>query len=128
MSINSAAAPSFTASESYCDSLLPLCGCAAQGTSAEDGTLVAFDDNNIVSECSNGTCNSRYGGVTFDCAGKPCTEQQYCTITTGGPAGSEPSGYCNFLGGCSDCSCIGSSQACACAVQDGHVTVTCQAP
>jgi hypothetical protein len=127
LAVNADAAAAFNEAESKCSALLPLCGCAAQGVSAEDGTLVSFGDTNIVADCTDNTCNSRYGGVTFGCSGKLCTEEQYCTITTGGPAGSEPYGNCNFLGGCSDCTCLDYT-ACSCTDQDGQLTVTCQAP
>ena len=47
--------------------------------------------------------------------------------TTGGPAGSEPYGNCNFLGGCTECTCLNYT-GCDCTDQDGQLTVTCQAP
>jgi hypothetical protein len=129
MAINSSAQAQFNSVEAYCDSLLPACGCACQQcTSAEDGTLFAADPASIIADCTNGTCNSRYNGVTFDCAGNPCTEEQYCTIWSGGPAGSEPVGNCNQLASCTDCSCVGSSPGCTCSVQDTHITVSCFAP
>src|SRR5262249_22669293 len=126
MAINSSAVAQFSSQETYCDSLLPKCGCASFGTSAEDGTLTN-DTSRIVADCTNGTCNSRYNGVPCACADKLCTDEQYCTIYTGGPPGP-PTGNCTFRYNCSDCSCISTAASCTCAVQNGFITVSCAAP
>jgi hypothetical protein len=129
MGINESEAARFSTVEGYCSAQFPACGCAAQGVTAEDGTLVQYgNEDKIVLECTgDGECKTRYGGETFQCAGAVCTGEQTCNITIGGPAGSEPHGYCNPNLGCTSCDCI-SRVGCTCTEQDGLVTVTCAAP
>ena len=118
----------FDAAESVCDSQYPACGCAAMGLDVEDGTLIEWSQHDaVLSSCDQGSCIAHYSGETFACADKRCTTEQICWITMGGPSGSGSSAMCNFAGGCSDCSCVG-SVGCACSVDGGHVTVTCAAP
>jgi hypothetical protein len=128
MSINRSAQSAFDAAEAVCNSQYPACGCAAMGLDVEDGTLIDWSQHDaVVSSCDAGSCVAHYTGVTFACADKRCTAEQICWITMGGPSGSGSSAMCNFSGGCSDCSCVG-SVGCACSVDGGHVTVTCAAP
>ncbi len=129
MGINESELARFATVEGYCSAQFPACGCAAQGVSAEDGTLVMYgSEDQIVLECTDaGECKTRYSGQTFPCANSVCTDQQTCYVTIGGAAGSEPSGYCNPNLGCTSCACI-SSTGCSCTEQDGHVMVTCAAP
>jgi hypothetical protein len=129
MAINAEEVHAFGAAETYCSSLFPACGCAAQGVAAEDGSLVPFGSEDlIVARCTDGVCSSHYDGPTFQCANHSCTEEQLCTVVIGGPAGSEPSGSCSPDNGCTDCDCIGTSVGCQCVVQAGNITVTCAAP
>ncbi|HVJ19811.1 MAG TPA: hypothetical protein VM686_30555 [Polyangiaceae bacterium] len=127
MGINAGDQQTFNDAESYCSALLPLCGCAAQGTNLEDGTVMDFNDTNYGVECLDGQCRSAYTGESFSCLTATCTATQYCQIVSGGPAGSEATGSCYPLGGCTDCTCI-NAVGCQCAEAEGHITITCAAP
>jgi hypothetical protein len=129
MGINHGEVARFQAAESICDAQYPACGCASQGASAEDGTLVPWGSENlIVVSCDNGVCQSHYSGKTFPCGTATCTDQQYCSTFTGGPAGSPTSYNCVYLGGCTSCSCVGAATGCACNDSQGFITVSCAAP
>lgn len=128
MGINHAELTRFQAAESICDAQYPGCGCASQGANAEDGTLVPWGSENLIAvSCMNGACQSHYTGKTFPCGTATCTDQQYCSTFTGGPAGSPTSYNCAFLGGCSSCSCIG-NPGCVCSQDQGFIKVSCAAP
>lgn len=128
MGINHAELARFQAAESICDAQYPACGCASQGANAEDGTLVEWNNENLIGvSCLNGTCLSHYTGKTFACGTATCTDQQYCSTTTGGPVGSTPSYNCVFLGGCTSCSCVPST-GCVCGEDQGFIKVSCAAP
>ena len=97
--------------------------------SAEDGTLVPVGSENlIVASCDNGICGSHYSGKTFPCGTVTCTDQQYCQVFSGGPAGSTPSYSCIFLGNCTTCSCLSASTSCLCGEDQGFIKVSCAAP
>lgn len=126
--INESELQRYSTVETFCAAQFPVCGCAAQGVSAEDGTLVQYgSEDQIVLECADGQCTTRYAGPTFQCVDHLCTDEQICAISIGGPAGSEPYGYCNPNNGCTSCDCV-SSVGCTCAEVSGHLTVTCAAP
>jgi hypothetical protein len=128
MGINHAELARFQAAESICDAQYPGCGCASQGANAEDGTLVPWGSENlIVVSCDNGVCLSHYSGKTFPCGTATCTDLQFCSSFTGGPAGSPTTYSCNFLGGCSSCSCVAST-GCVCTQDQGFIKVSCAAP
>jgi hypothetical protein len=128
MAINGSEQARFQTAESICDQQYPKCGCASQGPTAEDGTLIPFGSENLVkASCSNGTCKSHYAGKTFPCGAATCSDLQYCSSMTGGPAGSTPSYSCVALGGCASCSCIGRT-GCNCTENQGFITVSCAAP
>jgi hypothetical protein len=127
MGISAGAQATFGEAESYCSAQLPACGCAAQGTNLEDGTVMDFGDTNYGVECTAGQCGSVYTGESFACLTATCTAVQYCQIVSGGPEGSGSTGSCYPLGGCSDCTCV-NAVGCLCAETDGHITVTCAAP
>jgi hypothetical protein len=128
MGINHSELARFQAAESICDSQYPACGCASQGADAEDGTMVPWGSENLIAvSCVNGTCLSHYSGKTFACGTKTCTDQQYCEMVSGGPAGSGTSYYCGFLGGCSSCSCVPAT-GCVCSQDQGFIRVSCAAP
>lgn len=129
MGINHAELARFQAAESICDAQYPACGCASQGADAEDGTMVPWGSENLIGvSCVNGTCRSHYTGNTFQCGTSMCTDQQYCSMYTGGPAGSPTTYSCNYLGGCTSCSCIGGIQFCTCTEDQGFIKVSCAAP
>lgn len=128
MAINQSEQARFRSAESICDQQYPACGCASQGPTAEDGTLIPFGSENLVkAACDNGICKSHYGGKTFPCGTATCSDMQYCSSTTGGPAGSPTSSDCVSLGGCTTCSCIGRT-GCNCSENQGLITVSCAAP
>ena len=128
MGINHDELTRFQSAESICDAQYPGCGCASQGANAEDGTLVPWGtESMIVVSCNNGLCQSHYGGKTFPCGTATCTDQEYCTMFSGGPAGSGTSYNCTFLGGCPSCSCVGNT-GCQCSDNQGFITVSCAAP
>jgi hypothetical protein len=129
MAINHGEVTKFSDAEKICESQYPLCGCTATGVQAEDGTTVPTDKASaIIAECVNSTCRSRYGGKTFSCGPKTCTDLEYCSVTTGGPAGSLPTYNCVSMGNCSSCSCLPISGACTCVPGTIGNTVTCNAP
>jgi hypothetical protein len=130
MAINQSEVERFDAAEAVCSAQYPACGCAAQGVSAEDGTLVSWSDvDSIVAECSQGRCQSRVAGDTYACGTATCTSAQYCTVVYGGTPESTPSYSCSPLGGCSDCDCLAVSAGCDCAVdQQGFIQVACYMP
>lgn len=128
MGINHAELTRFQAAESICDSQYPPCNCPPTNAKAEDGTLVpAGSESLIVVACNNGLCQTHYSGKTFACGTMTCTDQEFCSAFTGGPAGSPTSYSCNSLGGCSSCSCI-SSTGCVCSQDQGFIRVSCAAP
>jgi hypothetical protein len=127
MGINGSALPLFNEAEPYCSAQLPACGCAAQGTNLEDGTIIDFADASYAVECSAGECGSVYTGESFECLDVSCTGSQYCQIASGGPAGSDATGSCFPRGNCADCDCL-NAVGCECSDADGHLTVTCAAP
>jgi hypothetical protein len=106
MGINHAELARFQAAESICDAQYPACRCASQGAEAEE---------------------SHFMGKTFACGTETCTDQQYCEMMSGGPAGSGTSYYCNFLGGCASCSCVPST-GCVCSQDQEFIRVSCAAP
>jgi hypothetical protein len=130
MGINHSELSRFQAAESVCDAQYPACGCASQGADAEDGTMVPWgSESRIVVSCIGGTCQSHYNGKTFACGTRTCTDQQYCSTFTGGPAGSPTSYNCTFLlGGCTSCSCLNATTACVCSEDQGFLKVSCAAP
>jgi hypothetical protein len=128
MAIKNGEQASFQTAESACDSQYPGCGCASQGPTAEDGTLVPFGKENLVkAQCDKGTCRSYYSGTTFPCGATTCSDLQYCSAITGGPAGSPTSYSCVSLGGCTTCACLGQT-GCNCTENQGAITVSCAAP
>lgn len=125
MSIASSAKSSFASAEKACDAQYPACGCASQGIDVEDGTLINSSEQNLVaSVCDGGRCAAHYTGETFACGDAHCTPDQICWITN--QANSPSRTTCQFSGGCTDCSCA-TGTGCSCAVQNGHITVTCTA-
>src|SRR5262249_45697020 len=73
MAINKGETARFQAAEAVCDRQYPACGCAAQGVSAEDGSLVPFGSENlIVASCDNMVCRSHYSGKTYACGTMTC--------------------------------------------------------
>jgi hypothetical protein len=129
MGINHSEVSRFLAAESICDSQYPSCRCASEGADAEDGTMVPWgSESRIVVSCINGTCSSHYSGKTFACSTATCTDLQYCSMVSGGPAGSGISYNCNLLpAGCTSCSCV-SSVGCVCTQDQGFIKVSCAAP
>lgn len=131
MAINHSEVERFNSAEAACDAQYPACGCAGQGVRLEDGTVVDFaSSDQIAAQCKDGTCSSRYAGDTFACGDRTCTDLQYCSIFTGGPAGSVPSYTCNYKGNlCNACSCVTVGAGCNCAITvEGDITVSCAAP
>ncbi len=130
MAISSSAEANFTPLAMYCAAQYPLCDCLAEGVSAEDGVVSGFDDDKIEAVCTESVCHSVYTGTRFGCATASCSAAQYCTIYSGGAAGSEPTGSCQPLFGCTDCACLGygSGGGCLCSETDGQITITCAAP
>ena len=129
MGINHGEVTRFADAEKLCESQYPLCGCVSQGIQAEDGTTVPADmANTIVAECVNMTCRSKYGGKTFACGQKTCTDLQYCSVTIGGAAGTLPTYNCVPMGNCTSCACLPNSGSCTCLVASDGNTVTCKAP
>lgn len=129
MAINHGEVTKFADAEKICESQYPLCGCVSQGVQAEDGTTVPADmASTIVAECVNMSCRSKYGGKTFACGQKTCTDLQYCSVTTGGAVGSLPTYNCVPMGNCNSCACLPNSGACTCLVAAVGNTVTCKAP
>jgi hypothetical protein len=129
MAINHGEVARFDAAEKICEAEYPACGCASQGVKAEDGTMVPWDkQSSIVAQCVNSTCQSKYGGKTFACGPLTCTDLDYCSVTTGGAAGSAPTYGCVPMGTCTSCACLPNSGACICRVAAIGSTVTCQVP
>jgi hypothetical protein len=117
----------FDAAEVVCDGQYPPCGCAAQWVDVEDGTQIPFDQTEQVKAvCEDYECRAVYEAMTFDCLDKRCTAGSYCSITTGGPVGSEPTGSC-LATSCTDCECLG-VVGCECVQTEGHLEVTCNYP
>ena len=117
----------FDAAEAICSRQYPPCGCAAQGTAVEDGTLIDFDWRSQVElTCEAGACRAKYTGTSFACGALRCIEQQLCAQRSGGPAGS-PTTYSCDPTACTDCSCA-SMTGCTCDDTDGQLTLTCQYP
>jgi hypothetical protein len=128
MAINGGEQARFQNAESICSQQYPGCGCASQGPTAEDGTLVPFGKENLVkAQCDSGICQSHYSGTTFSCGTATCSDLQYCSTMTGGPAGSPTSYNCVSLGGCTTCACLGQT-GCNCTENQGSITVSCAAP
>lgn len=128
MAINHAERARFDAAEAICDAQYPACGCASFGIELDDGTVVASAQE-AVAACVNGQCESKYDGQTFACGPKTCTDVQYCTESSGGPAGSVPSFTCTEDPNCAkDCGSCTVSAGCACNAVTGHVVITCAFP
>ncbi len=127
MAISSHEKDAFAAAEAICDGQYPRCGCAAQGVDIEDGTQISWNwQDQVAARCDSGSCKAHYAGGTFPCGdSRMCTDGQYCTKTSGGPAGTEPSASCVETT-CTDCACLSITDgACTCTEQDGHLTVDC---
>ncbi len=128
MGINAGAQATFTAMEMEC-APLPICDCAPQWTTLEDGTKIPYRDTSYVIDCFDGQCQSAYPGATFACGTIICTELQYCTLIIGGQPDSGATPSCGALGDCKSCDCLPSSVACGCSQDDaGNLTVTCASP
>lgn len=131
MAINHTKVARFQAAERICDAQYPACGCASQGASAEDGTLIPWgSENQIVASCDNNVCRSRYSGKTFACGTTTCTDQQVCSKFSGGPAGTPISYSCGQLGSCKSCACVdlNATPGCTCSESQGFITFSCAAP
>jgi hypothetical protein len=129
MAINHGDLARFQAAESICDAQYPACGCASFGVDVEDGTVLApGSENLVVASCDNMVCRSHYSGKTFACGTQTCTDQQSCTESSGGPAGTPTSYYCNSLGNCKSCACVSPSvtAGCTCSDSQGFVMIACQ--
>jgi hypothetical protein len=129
MGINHGDLARFQAAESICDAQYPACGCASFGVDVEDGTVLPSGSENLaVASCDNMVCRSHYSGKTFACGTKTCTDQQSCTESSGGPAGTPTSYSCNQLGNCKSCACVSPSTTAGCTCSDGQgfVKITCQ--
>ncbi len=131
MAINHGDVGRFQAAETICDAQYPACGCASFGVDVEDGTVLpSGSENLVVASCDNMVCRSHYSGKTFACGTTTCTDQQSCTQSSGGPAGSPTSYHCNQLGNCKSCACLGPSitAGCTCSDSQGFVRITCAYP
>jgi hypothetical protein len=129
MGINAAAVRTFQAAETQCTAGQPVCDCAPQGTNLEDGTWIGIGSTNYDVDCSALQCQSVYTGTTFACGEIQCTEEQYCTLLSGGPAGSETTASCAQRDDCASCDCLPQSVGCGCTQDDsGFITVSCAAP
>ena len=119
--------PAFNSAEAICDAQYPACGCAAQGVQVEDGTHVGESwQAEVKAACDSGRCRAHYAGTTFSCGANTCTDKQYCSMSSGGPAGTAPSANCEQTT-CTDCACLKvDSPACSCSVSNGHLVVSCQ--
>jgi len=119
--------PAFDQAEAICDSQYPLCGCAAQWADVEDGTQIPFErTDEVQAVCESELCKAVFPMEAFDCLDQHCVAGSYCEITTGGPAGSEPSARCESTT-CTNCDCLG-IVGCNCSPIDGHLEVTCNYP
>lgn len=127
MAIAASATPAFDSAESICDAQYPACGCAAQGVQVEDGTQVGWSwQAEVKASCDSGSCKAHYAGSTFSCGTNTCTDKQYCSMSSGGPAGTVPSANC-VQTTCTDCACLKvDAAACSCSVSNGHLVVSCQ--
>ena len=127
MAIATSEVPAFDSAEAICDAQYPACGCAAQGVQVEDGTQVDFSwQAEVKASCDSGSCRAHYVGATFSCGANTCTDKQYCSMSSGGPAGTIPSATCAQTT-CTDCACLKvDSPACSCTVTNGHLVVSCQ--
>jgi hypothetical protein len=127
MGIASSETPAFNSAESICDAQYPACGCAAQGVQVEDGTQVGWSwQAEVKASCDSGSCKAHYAGTTFSCGTNTCTDKQYCSMSSGGPAGTVPSANC-VQTACTDCACLKvDSAGCSCSVSNGHLVVSCQ--
>jgi len=118
--------PAFDSAEAICEAQYPACGCAAQGIQVEDGTQVDWSwQAEVKASCDSGSCKAHYAGATFSCGANTCTDKQYCSISSGGPAGTLPSANCAQTT-CTDCACLQVDAACSCNVTNGHLMVSCQ--
>lgn len=126
MAIASTESAAFARAEATCDAEYPACGCASFGIDIEDGTRIASSwQTQVKAACDGGSCKAHYAGSTFACGEQTCTDQQYCAMSSGGPAGTEPSANCEQTE-CSDCACLKVDAACTCSVDNGHLVVSCQ--
>lgn len=127
MAIATSEIPAFDSAEAICDAQYPACGCAAQGVQVEDGTQVGWTwKTEVKASCDSGNCKAHYVGATFSCGASTCTDKQYCSMSSGGPAGTAPSANC-VQTACTDCACLKlDSVTCSCSVPDGHLVVSCQ--
>ncbi|HET9930253.1 MAG TPA: hypothetical protein VFQ35_06190 [Polyangiaceae bacterium] len=128
MAIATSEKAAFDSAEAICDEQYPACGCAAQGVDVEDGTRVGWPWQDAVkASCDAGSCKAHYAGATFSCGARTCTDKEYCNVTSGGPAGSEPTSTCTQTT-CVDCACLKVDVACSCSANNGHLSVSCQRP
>jgi hypothetical protein len=127
MAIATSETPAFNSAEAICDAQYPACGCAAQGVQVEDGTQVGWSwQTEVKASCDSGSCKAHYAGATFSCGANTCTDKQYCSMSSGGPAGTAPSANCEQTT-CTDCACLKvDSAACSCSITNGHLVVSCQ--
>jgi len=127
MAIAASGTPAFNSAEAICDAQYPACGCAAQGVQVEDGTQVGWSwQTEVKASCDDGSCKAHYTGTTFSCGANTCTDKQYCSMSSGGPAGTVPSANC-VQTTCTDCACLKvDSATCSCSVTNGHLVVSCQ--
>jgi len=126
MAIAASEVPAFNSAEAICDAQYPACGCAAQGVEVEDGTQVGWSwQDEVKAACDSGSCKAHYAGTTFSCGANTCTDQQYCSMSSGGPAGTTPSANCEQTT-CTDCGCLKFDSACTCSASNGHLLVSCQ--
>lgn len=127
MAIANSATAAFSSAEAICDAQYPACGCASFGVQVEDGTQVGDSwQTDVKASCDSGSCKAHYAGATFSCGAKTCTDKQYCSMSSGGPAGTMPSANCEQTT-CTDCSCLTfDSPACTCSASNGHLIVSCQ--
>jgi hypothetical protein len=129
MAINHGAEATFASAETQCNASQPVCECAPQDTALEDGTRVGIGDISYASVCLDGQCRSTYVGGSFACGDIRCTEQQQCTLVSGGQPDSGTSASCSSLGDCKSCDCLPASAGCGCTQdQTGYITVSCAAP
>lgn len=129
MSIATSEVSAFNGAEAICEAQYPACGCAAQGVEVEDGTQVGWSwETQVKASCDGGSCKAHYAGTTFSCGTNTCTDKQYCSMSSGGPAGTTPSADCVETA-CTDCTCLKvASAGCSCSVTNGHLVVSCQRP
>jgi hypothetical protein len=125
--INHAEQTCFQLAADLCDSQYPACGCASQGFTVDDGTLVPYgSDGEVVVQCVSGQCNTSWRPATFQCGDISCPVTERCVITNANTSGS-PSYACTALPqGCTSCTCVVDVAAgCICDDNDGPVIISC---